>query len=148
MSTVLKDKIPKFISVEHAHCKPGRLPSHRDRLCPVTAQFLNYWDRDLFLQLFRLKGSWHYENATIMALPDFTAEVKLPRNFYNAMKRKLWELSLEYVLLISAKLKVIHEEASFFSSPEDTWIWLHAKGLAEVADLDQPTGEWLMPWHR
>ena len=48
--------------------------------------------------------------------------------------------------MFPAKLRIVDgTNTHFFSSPEDTWTWLHAKRLATKTMDSQDTDRWLSP---
>ena len=148
-TNVFGDKTPKFFSVERSHRVPGRPPPPGAPARPIIARLLNFRDRDLILQLFRTKGPFVHGNSTISAYPDFTAEVQRRRATYMMVKRQLRSLDIKYALLFPARLKVIYDSSThFFSTPEDTWTWLHAKGLATRMPAEDEGAEWRIPKQR
>ena len=84
------------------------------------------------MHLFRTRGPFTYENNTIRAYPDFTNEVQQRRATFLEIKSRLRTLNMKYALLFPAKLRVVDGDTThFFTSPEDAWTWLHAKGLVK-----------------
>ncbi|KAJ1189108.1 hypothetical protein NDU88_005859 [Pleurodeles waltl] len=133
--TILKDNIPKFFSVERAHRIPARPPPPGSQPRPLIVRLLNYRDRDLILQLFRKSGPVSFEDGVITAYPDFTAEVQKKRNSFYHVKACLRKHNIKYALLFPARLRIQDDTRTlFFTSPEDAWTWLHAKGLADPLD--------------
>ncbi|KAJ1162468.1 hypothetical protein NDU88_002936 [Pleurodeles waltl] len=144
--TILKDNIPKFFSVERAHRVPGRPPPPGSQPRLLIARLLNYRDRDLILQLFRKSGPLRFENAEITAYPDFTAEVQKKRSSFYHVKECLRKHNIKYALMFPARLRIQDDtRALFFTTPEDAWTWLHAKGLADPIDTSTLGENWSSP---
>ena len=108
----------------------------------MIARFLNLRNRDLILQLFRTNGPMKYENHTISAYPDFTAEVQKQRSSYTEVKACLRSAKMKYALLFPAKLRVVDGDTThFFQKPEAAWQWLRSKGLGPAA-TEQDDRDW------
>ena len=143
-TNVFANKLPKFFSVERAHRTPGRPPAPGAPARPIIARFLNY--RDLLLHIFRTKGPFAHENNKISAYPDFTAEVQRRRASFLKVKSQLRSLNMQYALIYPAKLRVVDgENTHFFTTPEDTWTWLHAKGLVNESEATRSRDGWTAP---
>ncbi|XP_078533946.1 uncharacterized protein LOC144820215 [Lissotriton helveticus] len=95
---------------------------------PVIARFLNFADRDVILREARKLGEIRVENSQIMIFPDYSQEVQKMRRSFDAVKAKLRDLKIQYMLLFPAKLKVIYKEKTYFlTHPEDAWQWLEER---------------------
>ena len=85
-------------------------------------------------------------NNKISAYPDFPAEVQRRRATFLKVKTHLRSLDMKYALLFPAKLRVIDGDTTrFFTTPEDTWTWLHARGLANHTVESLSDKEWNSP---
>ncbi|KAJ1103951.1 hypothetical protein NDU88_001368 [Pleurodeles waltl] len=63
---------------------------------------------------------------------------------YASVLQQLKSLGLPYALLFLVRLKVDEEEnTGFFLTPEDAWMWLHAKDLAMPPPATPQTDAWL-----
>ena len=110
--------------IERAHRSLMQRPPAGASPRLMIAKILNYKDRDLILRRAREARDVYFESTRIMIFPDYTTAVQKQRKSYNQVKTKLRSMNLRYMLLYSAKLKVLHADQSFFfSSPEEAWTW-------------------------
>ncbi|KAJ1092813.1 hypothetical protein NDU88_005923 [Pleurodeles waltl] len=142
---VLNGVPSKFFSMERAHRVPRRPPAPGQPPRSLIARFLNYRDRNAILQQFCNKGPFRYEYSVVNAYADFTQEVQRQPNSYAKTKQRLHEHNIKYALLFTAKLRVISDDRTHvFTSPEDAWMWLHAKGLTRSQEGTDEGEEWLI----
>ncbi|KAJ1116987.1 hypothetical protein NDU88_005188 [Pleurodeles waltl] len=108
---------------------------------PLITLLLIFRDIDQILQCFRSQGPIRMDNNVITAYRDYTVEVQRKRASFTKVKQLLCDSNLTYSLLFPAHLWVIDgERTHIFSSLEDAWTWLHAKGLVDPTKDDPQTG--------
>ncbi|KAJ1138709.1 hypothetical protein NDU88_005090 [Pleurodeles waltl] len=91
----------------------------------MIAHILNYKDRDSILRAARDTDTARIENQKISIYPDYTNREQVARKAFLEAKAKLHSMGLRYMLLYTARLKVILEGTScFFDIPKDVWQWL------------------------
>ncbi|KAJ1092278.1 hypothetical protein NDU88_005389 [Pleurodeles waltl] len=100
--------------VERAH--RASVAPHRPGAPPraIIARLLNYKDRDCVLRAGRMSERAVFENCKISIYPDYTNKVQTSRKGFMEVKAKLRAMNVRYMLLYSARLKVISGGKSHF----------------------------------
>ncbi|KAJ1109402.1 hypothetical protein NDU88_006763 [Pleurodeles waltl] len=81
-----------------------------------------------------------YENCKISIYPDYTNKVQNSRKGFMEVKAKLRAMSIRYMHLYPARLKVLSGgKAHFFEGPEEVWRWLEM--WDKVAPVDRRGSE-------
>lgn len=103
---------------------PSRPPRPGGPLRPIIARILNYKDRGTILLAARENAPLLLENEHISIYPDFTMAVQKARNTFREVKKTLQTHNLKYAMLFPARLKIIHNQKSFFfDNPDDAMEW-------------------------
>lgn len=127
-----------FFCIERAHRVPTGPPRPGASPRPLIVRILNYRDRDFLLQRARELGLIQFENHKISLYPDYTASVQKQRSAYQAVKRKLQTAHLKYALLFPARLKIIHDQKSYyFQNPAEAEEWIDVMGIGDVQDSQE-----------
>ena len=102
------DTFPCPVIIERAHRLPGRqAPNAPPRI--LIMKFLNYQDKVRVMRAARRKGKVMYRNHHIMFFPDLSAEVQKQRKLYDAVKRQLRELNIDFGLIFPAKMRIFYQ---------------------------------------
>lgn len=98
----------------------------------MLVKFLHFQDRDAMLRAARNASPIQVE----IIFPDYARAVEKQRSSFLDVKRRLRENHIQYSLLFSARLKIIHDGTThFFTEAEEASDW------ADRHCTHHPTGE-------
>lgn len=103
--------LPKALGIHHpciAERAPRLGPPQQDRQTPrpVIVQYLNYADRQLFLQQFRNRTEVLIDDNALLLFTDYSAEVSRKRRAFSTVCSKLHRDKIRFMLVCPATLKV------------------------------------------
>lgn len=88
---------------------------------PILVRFLSFQDKVNILRLSRQKGELFINKTRIHFYPDYSAELVKQRREFEPIKKKLWDMNMEYSLLYPSVLRINcgEEKPRMFRYPKD-----------------------------
>lgn len=101
----------------------------RNSSCLVIAKFLNYADKELFFQAYRVLRDLQVQGYKIIIFQDFSATVSQKRREFTPICRHLFETNVRFSLLYPAKLRVVlNGQLHSFLTPSQDSTHLNKEG--------------------
>lgn len=100
------ENFPAPLIIERAHRIPGAPQSSAPRV--MIMKFLNFKDKIRVMQAARKKDKIMYEGHHVMLFQDISTELHRKRKRFDDVKKRLRDLKIDYGIIYTAKLKLLH----------------------------------------